>query len=151
MKISDCLLLISLISAPAMTSWADPSNIRPSVLLESAQQPQDHSVRTRGVIRRADLKTVVQNGMPRLLAQARLVPHKVGGRFVGFQLKRIKSGSMIERAGFRSGDVIISVNQEAIGRPEQMMHTLSLLPYAQTLSVQFERGGIQRVWTWLIN
>ena len=151
MKTTDHLLWIVLICTQPVTSWSDPSNIRPSSLLETTQKVPDQSVRTRGMIKREELKTTVAKGIPGLLAQVRLLPYKIRGRFIGFQLSMIKSGSTIENAGFKVGDVIISVNQEAIGKPEQMMHTLSLLPYAQTLRVEFERDKVRRVWTWLIN
>ena len=92
----------------------------------------------------------VKGGVPRLLAQARTTPARREGRFYGFTLREIQASSLVERAGFRAGDVIISVNDEPIGRPEQMMHALSILPFAQNLVIRFERQGVTKEWTWLI-
>ena len=105
---------------------------------------------TRGQIYLQDLAATVKSGMPTLLAQVRLQPIKRQGRFIGFQLASLQKGSLIEQAGFQINDIIMTVNNEPIGRPEQMMHTLSLLPYAPHLTVVFERQGMLKKWTWLI-
>ena len=105
---------------------------------------------TRGQIALQDLDATVKNGMPTLLAQVRLKPIKRQGRFIGFQLASLQKGSLIEQAGFQVDDIIMTVNNEPIGRPEQMMHTLSILPYAPHVSVVFERQGMLKKWTWLI-
>lgn len=105
---------------------------------------------TRGQIYLQDLVATVKSGMPTLLAQVRLKPIKRQERFIGFQLAFLQKGSLIEQAGFQTNDIIMTVNNEPIGRPEQMMHTLSLLPYAPHLTVVFERQGMLKKWTWLI-
>ena len=122
-----------------------------SALLERAAPASKNTVaRARGVITRGEINVAVKGGIPQLLAQARTTPARREGRFYGFTLREIQASSLVERAGFRAGDVIISVNDEPIGRPEQMMHVLSILPFAQNLIIRFERQGITREWTWLI-
>lgn len=125
---------------------------RASELLKNSQigQEEDVSVKTRGVISRSELNHALKGGVPHLLAQARLSPARRDGRFYGFILSELRSLSTAERAGFQVGDVIMNVNDEPIGRPEQMMHLLSTLAFAQTLVVRFEREGVVKEWTWLI-
>jgi type II secretory pathway component PulC len=156
MKTYPLLILSSFLLGYPLTIWGEEPILRPSSLLESPKENtqnshSDASVRARGIIHRPDLNAVVKGGVPRLLAQVRVLPVKRSGRFIGFQLSEIAMDSLAYKAGFRVGDVIINVNKEPIGRPEQMMHILSLLPYATTLKISFERDGVTKVWTWLIS
>ena len=128
----------------------------PSELLDASQDlnaPRESArrvVKTRGVIDRGELTRVVKGGVPQLLAQAQLAPVRRDRRFIGFQLRSLRENSIAKKAGFMVNDIIMSINGEPIGRPEQMMHTLSLLPFAQTVVVRFERQGTIKEWTWLI-
>ena len=131
---------------------AQPSS--PSAILEASDDGKsrvDKSQKIKGRIKRDTLKKVVQAGVPHLLAQVRLKPLKRKGRFVGFLLAYVQPQSLVHQAGFLKNDVILKVNNEPIGRPEQMMHTLSLLPFAQTLVIDFERSGVKQQWSWLIS
>ena len=124
-----------------------------SMLLQGANvvdRGEGVGVKTRGMIRRTELNQALRGGVPHLLAQARLSPARRGGRFFGFTLSELRPSSLAERAGFRAGDIIMSVNDEPIGRPEQMMHVLSILPFSPTLVIRFERKGVIKEWTWLV-
>ena len=103
---------------------------------------------TRGVVRRAAVGEVARGGLPHILAELRVKPARERGRFIGFQLARVNPGSRAARAGFKAGDVIKRVNGEPIGRPDQMMHALSLLPFASEITIEFERSGRQLKWVW---
>ena len=107
--------------------------------------------RIRGEVFRVAVEEVARGGLPHILADLRVKPARARGRFVGFQLAWIKSGSLAERAGFKVGDVIKRVNHEPIGRPDQMIHALSLLPFAGEIRIEFERARSEHVWVWKIN
>lgn len=123
---------------------------RPSTFLKSHSTQQAGVLRglQRGVITRASVEEAVQGGVPRILAQLRLAPERREGAFYGFKLVQLTSQSLASRAGFQEGDIILTVNDEPIGRPDQMMHALSLLPFAEQLVIQFERSGRVQHWAW---
>ena len=122
----------------------------PSTLLESSRSARIES-QVRGRLDRRAVDEVVQGGIPKLLAQARIIPARHRGQFIGFRLMRLTPRALALRAGFREGDIIMKVNGESIGRPDQMMHALSLLPFAPRLTIRFKRAGVVRDWIWNIN
>ena len=126
-----------------------PETTSPSAILE-ASAPSAIPSQHRGLIDRRAIDEVVKGGVPRLLAQARITPARYKGRFIGFILAQLVPQALALRAGFREGDIIMNVNGEPIGRPDQMMHALSLLPFAPTLIIRFKRSGVIREWTWKI-
>ena len=131
------------------TQTSLPATMSPSAILE-ASAPSAIPSQHRGLIDRHAIDEVVKGGVPRLLAQARITPARYKGRFIGFTLAQLVPQALALRAGFREGDIIMSVNGEPIGRPDQMMHALSLLPFAPTLIIRFKRSGVIREWTWKI-
>ena len=134
-------------ATPSIVHAAQPST---STLLESSR-PARIVPRVRGRLDRRAVDEVVQGGIPKLLAQARITPARHRGQFIGFRLARLTPQALALRAGFREGDVIMMVNGEPIGRPDQMMHALSLLPFAPRLTIRFKRAGVVRDWIWEIN
>ena len=126
-----------------------PQTKMPSTMLEATSTSHILSQR-RGTINRSSVEQVVRGGVPRLLAQVRLVPARYAGKFVGFKLARLTQEALAIRAGFQKEDIIMSVNGEPIGRPDQMMHALSLLPFAPRLTIRFKRSGSVLEWTWAI-
>ena len=143
-------IMMSEVQAQALDHTFKKSSPSTLIAIPKSGDFKNQAKIARGQIYIQDLEATVKSGIPALLAQARLKPIKRKGRFVGFQLALIKQGSLLQQAGFRKDDIIMTVNDEPIGRPEQMMHTLSILPYAPHLSVTFERQGIIKKWTWLI-
>ncbi len=148
------LIIIGLPMQQTLAQAPNPAMDKPSAsALLNVPKPKLASTQfrpTRGQIALDELKETVKTGVPALLAQVRLKPVMRKGRFVGFKLAYIQKGSVVEQAGFQVNDIIMAVNQEPIGRPEQMMHTLSILPYAPHILVSFERQGISKEWIWLI-
>ena len=133
------------------------STPKPSSMIRLPSEHISLSVRqrrggsSRRPISRSALNEIVQRGVPSLLAQVRVKPERRKDRFIGFRLTQILPQSIPHQAGFKIGDVIISVNGEPIGRPDQMMHALSVLPFAEQLTIRFERSGLAKEWTWPIH
>lgn len=143
----NCSLNCNLAWAQVMTPSPKPSNM----IQDQPRVMKQVVVPIRGTILKSELEKTVQGGVPALLAQVRIRPIHKKGRFSGFQLAYIKPNSQVEKVGFKVGDILINVNGEPIGRPEQMMHTLSLLPYADQIKITFERDRTVKQWIWLVS
>ena len=132
-----CLLLCGLMSLSLMTS--STLSAQPQTPLQKEQS-----------ISRIAFQKVYQAGLQKIIASVRIKPMMKGRKFIGFELTQVIQGSLIDKAGFKVGDVIVKVNDEPIGRPEQMMRVWALLEYAPYLSVEFERLGTYHKKSWKI-
>lgn len=121
-----------------------------SALLSRSLGTHTYQSRNRGTVARSDVEAVAQGGLPRQLAQVRLYPERKKGKFIGFKLTMIEVNSLAAQIGLKVGDVLMQVNGESIGRPEQMMHVLSLLPFAPEIRLKFARMGVIQEWVWKI-
>ena len=90
------------------------------------------------------------NNFASLLKQARVVPHLVDGEAVGFQIKRIRSGSIFQRLGLRSGDVITEVNGEDVTNAEQAIRLMSLFRNSREVNLSLERRKKQYQFSYVI-
>lgn len=102
------------------------------------------------MISRKTFTRVYQEGLQRVIASVRIKPVKRGTRFIGFELIKIASPSVAKSAGLQIGDIILQMNGEPIGRPEQMMRVWNLIQYAPQLTLTFERLGVRQQKQWLI-
>jgi hypothetical protein len=65
-----------------------------------------------------------------------------GGTFGGWRLRRFHPGDpCLGRAAVRPGDVIVSVNDQALRKPEDLFTLWSTLGTARNLVVRLERDG----------
>ena len=108
---------------------------------EGAEQEQ-------GVLSREELSRHLARGPQPLVASVRVTPAFKKGRFHGFKLAMIASGSPAERGGLRVGDVLIAINGQAIGTPSEVMKVWEGLAQAERLSVRFERAEQVMSYTW---
>lgn len=77
---------------------------------------------------------------PEFLTQALMVPNAGGG----FLVREIQPGSVYEKLGVRAGDVIRSVNGQAINNMDEVMKVYQQLggaSQAGTVSIEVTRGG----------
>jgi len=79
--------------------------------------------------------------LPRLLTQARVVPHFKNGKADGFLITNIVPGSIYEQIGLQNGDIIKRVNGEAITTPQQAMAMYQALQTATEIELTIERAG----------
>lgn len=90
------------------------------------------------LVEEAELDKALEN-IPLLLTQARAVPQFEDGKSVGLRIFAIRSGSLFEKIGLKSGDVLKSINGNSLADPTQAMSLLSRLKEERTLSVMLER------------
>jgi general secretion pathway protein C len=79
-----------------------------------------------------------------LLAQASIQPHSTDGQADGLAITGIKAGSIFRKMGLRNGDVVKSVNNEAIKSPEDLINMYNELKSSPDISLQIQRRGEER-------
>ncbi|MGA1823264.1 MAG: type II secretion system protein GspC [bacterium] len=70
---------------------------------------------------KSEVENLVDNAS-QLLTEIRIIPHFKDGKLDnpdGFQLAHVKRGSLFDRMGVKSGDIIQSVNGQAVNSPEK--------------------------------
>jgi general secretion pathway protein C len=93
-------------------------------------------------VTRQALQRQLQN-LPKLLQQAKAVPHTRNGRQVGFRVVNIQKGSVFEQLGIQEGDVIQSVNSKPIRTPQEALSAYQSLKSADAFRVNVTREGRQ--------
>jgi general secretion pathway protein C len=78
-----------------------------------------------------------QLGRPEFLNQALIVPNADGG----FLVRQIQAGSLYEKLGLRPGDVIRSVNGQALTSMDDVMRLYQQFGTAQRVLVDVQRQG----------
>ncbi|MBU0549954.1 hypothetical protein KKF91_20350 [Myxococcota bacterium] len=108
-------------------------------------------VTAQGEISRAELLKTLDGGPQPFIASIGVAAHLEGGRFVGFKLTHFNPDSpLVNNAFIRRGDVILTVNQEPLERPEQFMRAWEVVRAAQALDVVLLRDGQKRRFRWTI-
>ena len=80
-------------------------------------------------------------GFSKILEAGRLVPHNVEGKMVGFKLIGVKSGSLWQKAGLSSGDVLTGVNDVSMAQPDQGFAVYQALQDSREIRVEVLKGG----------
>lgn len=70
-----------------------------------------------------------------------LAPQKVDGRIRGFAIRPTARLPMLERAGLRPGDILVSVNGQAVESEEKVIELPQEIAGAYTAEFEFIRGG----------
>tara|TARA_B100000609_G_scaffold199183_1_gene201100 strand:+ start:4260 stop:5150 length:891 start_codon:yes stop_codon:yes gene_type:complete len=76
-----------------------------------------------------------------LASQAAIVPYFQKGRSVGFRIYNIRKGSVYQKLGIKSGDVIKRINGYEFTSPQKALEAYSNLTSAGNLSVEVMRKG----------
>ena len=89
-------------------------------------------------IDQAEMAGVVSNPLS-LLAEARILPKFEAGDMVGLQVNEVASGSQLEEAGMRSGDVITMLNGNPINGAEESARAMAEIAGGQQVIVEVSR------------
>lgn len=80
-----------------------------------------------------------------LYSQARIVPEWSEGEMVGVRLNQVKPGSLYEKVGIESGDVITSLNGIAIDSPQASSRLLTEFAQAEKFTIELQDGEVIEV------
>ena len=92
-----------------------------------------------GVLDRAGLLAIIDQGLGHVLARLKVSPVLVKGRFQGFRVNAVDAAW--SECGVRVDDVLVALNGQSIERPEQAVIAFESLRVASELSLQLVRGG----------
>ncbi len=76
-----------------------------------------------------------------LLQSARMIPELKNGKTAGFKLVELQKGSLLEKIGLRTGDLIVEINQVALDSPEKALQIFQQLREANMISLGLIRNG----------
>lgn len=93
-------------------------------------------------IKRSDLQKHLNN-LSTILMQARAVParDKVTGEVIGFRIIDFQPNSIFTQLGINRGDLIKSVNGEAVDTPQKAMELFNMFKNASQIKMSVDRGG----------
>ena len=79
--------------------------------------------------------------MPRILAQTGLTPRVLEGRVNGFRITRLPRGTVLDDAGIRAGDVLVSINEIFLNSPYTLIDLYPRLQEEDEIRLVLERAG----------
>jgi S1-C subfamily serine protease len=91
-----------------------------------------------GVVERAGLVEIVEQGLGRVLARLKLAPVMEGKRFRGFRVTQLDP--QWAACGIQEGDVLLRLNGQSIERPEQAMTAFESLRVASEIALELQRN-----------
>ena len=102
------------------------------------------------ILRKQDLVSIFQKGPQPLIASVRVYPKRKKGRFIGFEIKHILPHSPLHQSSIKVGDVILRINREPIGKPQEVMRVWELVQQASVLQVDLLRDGHPLTLKWKV-
>ncbi|MCX5748409.1 MAG: PDZ domain-containing protein [Proteobacteria bacterium] len=94
-----------------------------------------------GVIDRARLVAILDQGPGVFLRQVEVAPSLRGDRFVGWQLVQfVDRASPLGAVDLAPGDVLLAINGQPISRPDQLQHVWDSLRTSNAVVAQLWRG-----------
>ena len=94
----------------------------------------------RKVIDRREVE-LAMNDLPKLMTQARAVPHMVNGAVNGFRIDYMAPASFYERIGVQTGDILQRVNGVDIRDPGTMLNLLQQLKNERIVKLDMVRNN----------
>lgn len=111
----------------------------------AAEEPPAPEVQVeRGVIRRAELDVVIDQGLGAFLSRVGTEPDVRGGSFVGFRVTELRDAALFDGVDLAPGDTLVAVNGRPIERPEQALEAFGSLRVASELALEVLRGDERR-------
>jgi len=101
-------------------------------------RPAVHRMQRR--VNRKQLQSQIQD-FPKLLSQARVIPHYIDGKADGFTITNIVPGSLYTQVGLRNGDIIRKVNGQQVTSAQQAMAMYQALQSSPSIDVELMRAG----------
>ncbi len=92
------------------------------------------------VIDRKEVDAAFAN-LPRLLTQARVMPHYSDGKMAGFQVVSVKSDSLFDHIGLQPQDVLKRINGMEIKDPSRFLSAFQQVKEEETITLDLIRKG----------
>lgn len=119
----------------AISGKDDPSEQLAAPPIETVQAPLTH-------VERAKVDEVIAAGVGRFIQGFDMTGElDEYDRFIGWKIGKIHDRSRFEGLGIGTGDVVTSINGMPLERPAQAYEALMSLKTAQSIDVEYLRGG----------
>lgn len=119
----------------ALSAKDDPAEQLAAPPIETVQAPLTH-------VERAKVDAAVAGGVGRFIQGFDMIEElDEYDRFVGWKIGKIHDRSRFEGLGIGTGDVITSINGLPLERPAHAYEALMSLKTAQSIDVEYLRGG----------
>lgn len=82
-----------------------------------------------------------------IMRSARVVPYSQDGRMQGFRVMGVRPGRFADLVGFRSGDVVVAVDDRALDSPQAVMALGAFVRGRKQVVVKAVRRGQPAQWT----
>ncbi len=126
-------LELGLTEKPATPGNSATASSSPSV-------PQAPGAHLRKIIDRREVE-LAMNDLPKLMTQARAVPHMVNGAVNGFRIDYMAPASFYEMIGVQTGDILQRVNGVDIRDPGTMLNLLQQLKNERIVKLDIVRNN----------
>jgi general secretion pathway protein C len=93
------------------------------------------------LVERAALETILGRATE-LLRRVKIRPTKMGEKVVGFELRRVAPGTLLDVLGLKNGDVLQSVNGFELTGPAEALQAYARLRLADNVRVKAMRNGV---------
>jgi general secretion pathway protein C len=132
----------SISSAPRPSTPASPASRKaPPVLSPAlASKVKDLGSGT-FLVERSALEAILGQAT-QLLRRVKIRPSKVGEKVVGFELRRVAPGTLLDVLGLKNGDVLQSVNGFELTGPAEALQAYARLRLADNVRVKALRNGV---------
>jgi general secretion pathway protein C len=131
-------------------------NGKDEVLTMKEEEPAEEQARSESTQRSGGSITVDKTevdqafkNMNQLLTQVRIRPYFSSGKPDGFMVSNIKQGSIFQKMGLRSGDVIRGVNDRPITSADDMLGLYRGLQSGSEINLNIKRRGKEETLTYV--
>ncbi len=119
--------------------WQSAPRTAPTDAMPEPPVEMPASVRTE--LQRSLVEARLSEEMPLILTQTGLTPRVLEGRVKGFRITRLPRGTVLDEAGIRTGDVVMSINEIALNSPYTLIDLYPRLQAEDEIRVVLERAG----------
>jgi len=106
----------------------------------SAASTQAPGTPLRKVVDRREVE-LAMNDLPKLMTQARAMPHMINGAVNGFRIEYMAPASFYEKIGIQTGDILQRVNGVDIRDPGTMLNLLQQLKNERVVKLDMVRNN----------
>ena len=130
--------------------WAEPPSEKGT---DQSAHSSSSSLSSKTEIPRLDrtwVHSFFQKGPQPFIASIRVYPKRKAGRFIGYEIKQILPHSPLYQGLIQVGDVILKINHEPIGKPQEVMRVWEIVQQASFIEVDLLRYGKSMTLKWKI-